>query len=56
MLAHTHINNMFKVWQNLAPFGGRPIGGTIEVLSTKVINRRSSISLILIFFVAAAVR
>jgi hypothetical protein len=31
-------NNMFKVWQNLAPFGGRTISGTVEVLLTKVVN------------------
>ncbi len=45
-------DNMFKVWQNLAPSGGRPLGGTNEVLLTKFINRRSSISPIVIFFVA----
>jgi hypothetical protein len=32
-------NNMFEEWQNLAPFGGRPIGGTIEALLTKVVNQ-----------------
>jgi hypothetical protein len=26
---------MFKVQQNLAPFGGRPIGGVVEALLTK---------------------
>jgi hypothetical protein len=31
--------NMFKVWQNLAPFGGRQIGDAIEALLTKVVNR-----------------
>jgi hypothetical protein len=31
-------NNMFKVLQNLAPFGSRPIGGAFEVLLTKVVN------------------
>jgi hypothetical protein len=30
--------NMSEVWQNLAIFGRRPIGGTIEALLTKVIN------------------
>jgi hypothetical protein len=45
---------MFKVWQNLAPFGGRPIGSAVEVLLTKVVNWQSSVSLIL-FFVAPAV-
>jgi hypothetical protein len=29
---------MFEVWQNSAPFGGRPIGGAVEALLTKVIN------------------
>jgi hypothetical protein len=46
---------MFEVWQNLAPFGGRQIGGAVEALLTKVINRRSSVSPIVVFFVAAAV-
>jgi hypothetical protein len=32
------INNMFEVWQNLAPFGSRPIGGAVEALLTKIIN------------------
>jgi hypothetical protein len=40
---------MFKVWQNLAPFGSKPIGGAVEVLLTKVINRRSSVLLMLFF-------
>jgi hypothetical protein len=39
---------MFKVWQNLAPFGGRPIGGAVEVLPTKFVNRQ--LSVLLIFF------
>jgi hypothetical protein len=50
------MNNMFKVWQNLAPFGGRPIGGAIEALLTKVINRQSSVLPTVVFFVATAVR
>jgi hypothetical protein len=25
-------NNLLKVWQSLAPFGGRPIGAAVEVL------------------------
>jgi hypothetical protein len=37
-------NNLLEVWQNLAPFGGRPIGGTVEALLTKVINRQLSVS------------
>jgi hypothetical protein len=28
---------MFQVWQNLAPFGGRPIGGAVEALLTKTL-------------------
>jgi hypothetical protein len=43
---------MFKVWQNLAPFGGRPIGGAVEALSTKVINQQLSVLLINVSFVA----
>ncbi len=46
---------MFEVWQNLAPFGGRPIGSTVEALLTKVVNRQSSVSPVVVFFVAAAV-
>jgi hypothetical protein len=30
--------NLFKVWQNMAIFGGRPINGAVEVLLTKIIN------------------
>jgi hypothetical protein len=37
------------VWQNLAPFGGRLIGGAIEALLTKVVNRQLSVLLIVIF-------
>jgi hypothetical protein len=48
-------NNMFEVGQNSAPFGGRPIGGAVEALLTKVVNRRASVMLIVYFFVAAAV-
>jgi hypothetical protein len=33
-------NNMFEVWQNLAPFGGRPIGSAVEALLTIVINQQ----------------
>ncbi len=47
-------NNLLEVRQNLANFGGRPIGGTVETLLTKVVNRRSSVSLIVVFFVAPA--
>jgi hypothetical protein len=43
------------VWQNLAPFSGRPISGAVEALLTKVINTQSSVSPIVVFFVAVAV-
>jgi hypothetical protein len=46
---------MFKVWHNLAHFGGTLIGGTVEALLTKVVNRRLSILPTVVFFVAAAV-
>jgi hypothetical protein len=46
---------MLKVWQNLAPFGGRLIGGAVEVLLTKLANLQLSVLLIVVFFVAAAV-
>jgi hypothetical protein len=37
---HQHpTNNLLEVWQNLALFGGRPIGGIVEALLTKVVNR-----------------
>jgi hypothetical protein len=29
--------NLLEVWQKLAIFGGRPIGGAMEVLLTKVV-------------------
>jgi hypothetical protein len=35
-------NNLLEVWQNLAIFGGRQIGTTIEALLTKVVNWQSS--------------
>jgi hypothetical protein len=44
-----------EVWQNSAPFGGRPIGGAVEALLTKFINRRLSVLLIIVYFVAATV-
>jgi hypothetical protein len=31
-------NNLLEVWQNSAIFGGRPIGGAIEALLTKVVT------------------
>jgi hypothetical protein len=42
-------NNLFEVWQNSAPFGGRPIGGAVEALLTKVVNQRLSVLLIVDF-------
>jgi hypothetical protein len=39
------------MWQNLAIFGSRPIGGAVEALLTKVINLRLSVSQ-MFFFVA----
>jgi hypothetical protein len=35
-------NNLLEVLQNLAPFGGRPIGTTVEALLTKVLNQQLS--------------
>jgi hypothetical protein len=32
-------NNLLEVWQNSAPFSGRPIGIAVEALLTKVINQ-----------------
>jgi hypothetical protein len=29
---------MFEVWKISAPFDGKPIGGTVEALLTKVAN------------------
>jgi hypothetical protein len=34
---------------NLASFGGRPIGGAVEALLTKVIKQQSSVLLIVFF-------
>jgi hypothetical protein len=45
-------NNLLEVWQNLAIFGSRPIGGTVEALLTKVVNQRLSVLPIVVFFVA----
>jgi hypothetical protein len=47
---HQHpTNNMLEVWQNLAHFGSRPIGGAVEVLLTNLVNQQSSVSPIVIF-------
>jgi hypothetical protein len=46
---------MFEVWQNLAPFGGRPISGAVEALLTKVVYQQLSLLLIVFSFIAAAV-
>jgi hypothetical protein len=40
---------MLEVWQNLASFGGRLIGGAVEALLTKVGNQRLSV-LPIVFF------
>ncbi len=42
-------NNLLKVWQNSAPFGGWPISGTVVALLTKILNRRLSVLPILVF-------
>ncbi len=47
-------NNLLEVWQNLGPFGGRPIGGAVEALLTKVFNKRSSVSPIVVFLLPHA--
>jgi hypothetical protein len=47
---------MFEVWQNLAPFGGRPIGGANEALLTKVGSWQSSVLPIVVVFAAASDR
>jgi hypothetical protein len=48
-------NNLLEVWQNLAPFSSRPISSAVEALLTKVVNWQSSVSPIVVIFVAAAV-
>ncbi len=48
-------NKLLEEWQNLAIFGGRPIGGAVEALLTKVIGRRSSVSPIVFFLLPPAV-
>jgi hypothetical protein len=40
---------MFEVWQNLAPFGGRPIDGAVEALLTKDLNWQSSVLPVVVF-------
>jgi hypothetical protein len=48
---HRHFtNNLLEVWQNSAPFGGRPIGGAVEALLTKVVNQRLLVSPIVVVF------
>jgi hypothetical protein len=37
------MNNMFEMWQNVAPFGSRPIGGAVEALLTKDVKQQSSV-------------
>jgi hypothetical protein len=48
-------NYLLEVWQNMAIFGSRPIGGAVEMLLTKVLNWQLSVLPIVVFFVAAAV-
>jgi hypothetical protein len=43
---------MLEVLQNLAIFGGRPIGRAVEVLLTQVIDWQSSVLPIVVSFVA----
>jgi hypothetical protein len=43
-----------EVWQNLAIFGGRPIGGAVEALLTKTINQQLSVLLIVVFLLLPA--
>jgi hypothetical protein len=45
---------MLEVWQNLSSFSGRPIGGAVEALLTKIVNWQLSVLPIVGFFVAAA--
>jgi hypothetical protein len=44
-----------EVWQNLAPFGSRPISSAVEALLTKVVTGRLSVLLIVIFLLPPAV-
>jgi hypothetical protein len=43
-----------EVWKNSTIFGGRLIGGIIEVPLTKVINRQSSVLPVVVFFLPPA--
>jgi hypothetical protein len=53
---HQHpTTNLWEVWQNLAPFSGRPICGAVEARLTKVVNWQSSISPIVVFSLPPAV-
>jgi hypothetical protein len=47
------LNNIFEVWQNLAPFGSRPIGGVVKALLTQVVNWQYGQSPIVVFCTAA---
>ncbi len=46
------LTNLLEVCKNLPIFGGRPISGAVEALLTKVVNRQSSVSPIVVFVVA----
>ncbi len=47
-------NYVFEVWQDSAPFGGRPIGGAVEALLTKVVNNPRYLGLPIVIFFSAA--
>jgi hypothetical protein len=51
MAVLTPTNNMLEVWQNWVIFGGRPIGGAVKALLTKVVNRRLTVPPIVVFCV-----
>jgi hypothetical protein len=47
-------NNLLEVWQNLAPFRSRLIGGAVEALLTKVVNWQLSVSPTVVFLLPPA--
>ncbi len=49
-------NNLLEVWQNSAIFSGKSIGGAVKALSTKNVNRRSSVLPIVVFLLSSAAR
>jgi hypothetical protein len=56
MVASTPHLQLFEVWQNLAIFGGRPIGGAVEALFNKVVDQRLLVLPIVVFLLPPAVR